>query len=149
MTLTLAEQHLKEHLFYLLKDLVLEITFNKSDGSKRVMRCTLQEDYLPQVLEEKDSEKITKKSSPETLVVWDLEKDDWRSFRVDSILEYRVVNIPEDLDGLVRKFTGHMRRINLKRMSENHADRLYFMAGQIESLEYVIEELKKYIKENS
>jgi hypothetical protein len=79
----------KDELIKILKEKVVTITFKKKDDTIRKMICTLSEDYLPE-LENKDEikEKRTKKENPNTLPVWDLEKLAWRSFRVDSVVEY-------------------------------------------------------------
>lgn len=63
----------------LLKDSIVEIIFTKKDGTERVMKCTLQKEYLPEAA---GSEK---ERSEEVLAVFDVEKDGWRSFRWDSI----------------------------------------------------------------
>lgn len=67
-----------------LKEGVKTITFTKTDGSQRVLKCTLQESALPPV----DMSKVTaaKKQSDEALAVWDIENAGWRSFRFDSII---------------------------------------------------------------
>jgi hypothetical protein len=77
----------KDELVKLLKEKVLTVKFKKKDESIRKMVCTLSEDYLPEI-EDTNEEKKTKKENPNTLPVWDLEKLAWRSFRVDSIVEY-------------------------------------------------------------
>lgn len=61
------------------------MTFTKSDGTERMMNCTLQESAI-QVYEKK-TDRVRKKSE-DTISVWDLEKNDWRSFRVDSIKSF-------------------------------------------------------------
>jgi len=79
----------KEDLIKLLKEKVVTVKFKKKDDSIRKMVCTLSEDYLPDpedIIE--GQEKRTKKENPNTLPVWDLEKLAWRSFRVDSVVEY-------------------------------------------------------------
>jgi hypothetical protein len=79
----------KEELIKLLKQKVVTVKFKKKDDSIRKMVCTLSEDYLPEPEEIIESqEKKTKKENPNTLPVWDLEKLAWRSFRVDSVVEY-------------------------------------------------------------
>ena len=79
----------KEDLIKLLKQKVVTIKFRKKDDSIRKMVCTLSEDYLPEPEEViEGNEKRTKKENPNTLPVWDLEKLAWRSFRVDSVVEY-------------------------------------------------------------
>lgn len=60
------------------------VTFTKANGDERVMRCTLQESYLPK---QTDLEVAVQKAGPtESLAVWDLEKNAWRSFRYDSVI---------------------------------------------------------------
>ena len=79
----------KDDLIKLLKEKVVTVKFKKKDDTIRKMICTLSEEYLPesnQVFE--GEEKKKKKENPDTLPVWDLEKLAWRSFRVDSIVEY-------------------------------------------------------------
>ena len=79
----------KEDLIKLLKSKVVTIKFRKKDDSIRKMVCTLSEDYLPEPEEVTEGrEKKIKKENPNTLPVWDLEKLAWRSFRVDSVVEY-------------------------------------------------------------
>ena len=79
----------KDELTKLLKEKVVTVTFKKKDDTVRKMVCTLSEEYLPEPepLAEGDVKK-SKKENPNTLPVWDLEKLAWRSFRVDSVVEY-------------------------------------------------------------
>ena len=65
-----------------LKSMDGVISFKKRDGSHRTMRCTLRRDALP---EQTDIEEHTSAPNKEYLAVWDLEKNGWRSFRIDSI----------------------------------------------------------------
>lgn len=79
----------KDELIKLLKEKVVTVKFKKKDDTLRRMVCTLSEDYLPEpenVVEEQDKKR--KKDNPNTIPVWDLEKLGWRSFRVDSVVEY-------------------------------------------------------------
>ena len=79
----------KEKLMHLLKSGVVTVTFKKRDDSVRKMICTLSEEYLPEPEPLVEGEvKKSKKENPNTLPVWDLEKLAWRSFRVDSVVEY-------------------------------------------------------------
>ncbi len=75
------------------------VTFTKKDGTTRKMLCTLKEKYLPQQTVE-ETHSISKALAANNLVtVWDLEKKDWRSFRLDSILEFTPIDTPsEDFD---------------------------------------------------
>jgi len=58
------------------------VEFTKANGTVRFMRCTLRKDVIPEY-----QEKGSKKTPPsgDVLVVWDLEKNEWRSFRYDRI----------------------------------------------------------------
>lgn len=58
------------------------ITFTKSDGTERTMRCTLQEGVV--VPHEKKTERV-KEVAENVVPVWDLEKGAWRSFKFDAI----------------------------------------------------------------
>ena len=78
----------KQLLKELLQKKVVEIKFKKKDGSERLMKCTLLSDIVP-VYEKKTDRK--KKESEDTLAVWDIEKDSFRSFKVDSIISYQAL----------------------------------------------------------
>ena len=69
-----------------LKETRANIIFIKADGTQRIMHCTLMKKFLPEQIDVE--EYISDKSkSQEALAVWDLEKQDWRSFRLDRIEE--------------------------------------------------------------
>lgn len=79
----------KEELKDLLKTTVVTVNFKKKDNTLRKMICTLNEEYLPDLNETiEETTKRTKSESPDAIAVWDLEKQAWRSFRVDSIIDY-------------------------------------------------------------
>jgi len=73
----------------ILKDLkfnVIEVSFDKVDGTKRLMKCTLMPEYCPPKTDFGHLEEQHKK--PENLDViaaWDIEVGGWRSFRIDSV----------------------------------------------------------------
>ena len=52
------------------------------------MKCTLLADMVP--IYEKKTER-TKPENENALAVWDLEKDAFRSFKLDSVIDYSVV----------------------------------------------------------
>ena len=66
---------------------VATVTFTKNDGTTRDMLCTLREDILPPEFLNgtEQMEKKSRKSNPDVLPVWDIEKKAWRSFRIDSV----------------------------------------------------------------
>ena len=66
----------------------MRITFTKVNGEERVMDCTLQEHMIPETNES------NRKQNEEVLPVFDINKGEWRSFRLDSVtnielLEYQ------------------------------------------------------------
>jgi hypothetical protein len=69
---------LKDHL----KMGPMKVTFVKKDGTEREMNCTLKEGVV--VPHEKTTDRV-KEENAEVLAVWDIDKNAWRSFRVDSI----------------------------------------------------------------
>jgi hypothetical protein len=72
----------KQWLQNLIKTQDVKITFTKTDGSQRVIHCTLLPEKI--VAYEKKTEK-TKQVNEDVLPVWDIKKQQWRSFRYDSI----------------------------------------------------------------
>jgi len=78
----------KDTLKDLLKRKILKITFKKKDGTERTMNCTLLEDIVP--VYEKKTERV-KKVNEEVLAVWDLDKEAFRSFKLDSLIDYQVL----------------------------------------------------------
>ena len=85
----LNKAELKEHL----TKCVAEITFNKVDGSARTMYCTLMSDYLPLVISEEQVAHVPRAQTDEVLAVWDLDKQGWRSFRLDSIINVNYIGV--------------------------------------------------------
>ena len=72
----------REWLRGLLRDEKVTIVFTKKDGTERTMVCTLAESKIPS---EKTPKNTGKTQSDEAIAVFDLEKQDWRSFRFDSV----------------------------------------------------------------
>lgn len=67
---------------------VAEVTFTKVDGSERIMKCTLKSDLIPS---ESTPKGTGKTHSPETLSVFDVESNGWRSFRWNAIKKFDFV----------------------------------------------------------
>ena len=61
------------------------VTFTKVSGETRVMPCTLKEDVIPKV-----EHKVTKKPNEAVVSVWCLDKKEWRSFRVDNVVDLQI-----------------------------------------------------------
>ena len=64
------------------------VVFTKKDGTEREMRCTLAESRIPADKTPQTKEEPTQ-TSGSALRVFDTEKQEWRSFRWDSIKQVR------------------------------------------------------------
>lgn len=84
-----VENQDKEIVKFLLHEGVVNITFNKKDGTRRVMKATLVSDMIPKSNEPKNDNTWRAKSE-DVQAVYDLENDGWRSFRWDSLVDYEV-----------------------------------------------------------
>lgn len=70
-------------------DNAVTVKFTKKDGSERTMLCTLNEQKIPfdklPKLKEPTEEAPAVASVVDAVRVFDVEKQEWRSFRFDSI----------------------------------------------------------------
>lgn len=66
------------------------VVFTKADGTERTMVCTKNPELIARTYTapEKKTERV--RGPSEALAVFDLEKNDWRSFRLDSVKSYMV-----------------------------------------------------------
>jgi len=62
------------------------VKFTKVNGETREMPCTLKEDIVPKYETKTETQK---QPNEKTISVWCLDKQAWRSFRVDSVEELR------------------------------------------------------------
>lgn len=72
------------------------VTFTKVSGETRVMRCTQSEALIPAnkhpvKQEETGSSTVKRVTSPDICRVFDLDKQEWRSFKYDSVTQFEVV----------------------------------------------------------
>jgi hypothetical protein len=83
-------------LFSMLKVGQVSVTFTKTDGTERVMRCTLQKGIIPEREKKEtiteDKEQSEKPKNNDLMFVWDLDKDAWRSFKLSTIKAVKVDN---------------------------------------------------------
>ena len=72
---------------------VLEVTFLKINGDKRIMTCTLKDDIKPKATKtDPMSQKAIRTISDKVCSVWDINAKGWRSFRYDNVQEVKSVN---------------------------------------------------------
>lgn len=68
---------------------VCTVTFTKVNGDERVMQCTLKEGLLPAQIDVEES--VQKKTpNPDVLAVYDVTAQGWRSFRWDTLKDFKV-----------------------------------------------------------
>lgn len=77
----------REDLVSALSSNICEVTFTKVNGEQRVMPCTLREDLLPPAKESSKDRKVNEA----VISVWVTDADGWRSFRVDSVTDFRII----------------------------------------------------------
>jgi len=79
-----------------LKTNVLQVTFDKVNGERRIMPCTLQIDYMTdpskELSESKVSQVESKSVNKSVIRAFAIDKQSWRSFRVDNISAIEVIN---------------------------------------------------------
>ena len=80
----------RNELLSMLKQDVCRVSFEKVNGEKRLMYCTLNENHLP----EDDRMQVQagfdpkKQVNENVIAVWDIDVKGWRSFRVDSVIDF-------------------------------------------------------------
>ena len=71
-----------------LRNDVCIVKFTKTDGTERVMKCTLISDKIPE--DKKPTGKGKKVQNDNIIAVYDLENEGWRSFKLDTIIEWTI-----------------------------------------------------------
>ena len=64
---------------------VTTVSFLKVNGERRDMRCTLNEGMLPPRQTENATQ--SRKENPDVQSVWDVDKEAWRSFRWENVID--------------------------------------------------------------
>ena len=87
------KQQIREWVRGLLQESAITVTFVKVDGTLRDMLCTLDGSRIPVTPAKplpvdgivRESRKPRKEPDPHSIRVFDLEKQEWRSFRFDRL----------------------------------------------------------------
>lgn len=91
----------RQMLQELLHEDIYTVTFDKTDGSERVMPCTLREDIIPESARPQGTTRVRKN---DVMSVWAVESQGWRSFKlanVKSVTKHEkpktwIINLEED-----------------------------------------------------
>ena len=78
----------------------VKVTFTKKDGETRVMTCTLEESTIPEEFRPKPlaEGQTPRKRSEDSISVWDLNANGWRSFIYRNITGISITVGDEDSD---------------------------------------------------
>ena len=68
---------------------ILEVTFTKVNGDKRIMNCTLIEGIAPAITTVIKEDAPERKVNLDIMSVWDIDAKGWRSFRVKNVTRVR------------------------------------------------------------
>jgi len=92
-----VKEQIREWIKGLLQNSEINVTFTKADGTDRDMLCTLDHSRIPVSVAKpvpttapvdgivRESRKPRKEPDPHSIRVFDLEKQEWRSFRFDRL----------------------------------------------------------------
>tara|TARA_B100001094_G_scaffold166784_1_gene161405 strand:- start:1202 stop:1468 length:267 start_codon:yes stop_codon:yes gene_type:complete len=61
------------------------VDFTKVNGDQRKILCTLSQKFMPKAEFNVSRVEAKRQKNTETLSVWDLESESWKSFRVNSV----------------------------------------------------------------
>jgi hypothetical protein len=87
----------RQEILNALKTSKVHVQFKKvKDGEIRNMYCTLNADFIPE--EHLPKTPLSESNAPNTEVIraYDMEVEGWRSFRLDSLIEYRTSDQHKD-----------------------------------------------------
>lgn len=85
----------REELERKLKTSIMEVTFNKINGDKRIMTCTLNKTHLPPAKKDDPiTQEKVRKVNEEVMSVWDVNAEGFRSFRMANIIEVKRLGSP-------------------------------------------------------
>lgn len=81
-----------EEILEALKEDTTHIVFTKLDGSVRTMQATLDPQFVPDASKSDDDQKklieANKEGKLSAIAVWDIENNDWRSFRLSNLSRF-------------------------------------------------------------
>lgn len=74
----------RQELLDILGSRIARVVFTKVNGEERVMKCTLSRSVIPEHVTNNGRGWHTDITG--TLSVWDVEKNDWRAFRIANVI---------------------------------------------------------------
>lgn len=84
----------------MLKTGLVEVRFTKKDGTERVMKATLNSEYLPEMAQDEAPKRSNEGGNPDLINCFDVEVDGWRCFKISSLTGIPVpISAPEPCCG--------------------------------------------------
>ena len=81
----------KQDYINLLQNNILLVTFTKKDGSIRELTCSLKKEAIDKHYEIHSKPTNTRRTADNQVSCIDLEINEFRSFLVESVIEYKVL----------------------------------------------------------
>ena len=81
---------IRQDIIKILSNGMHSVTFTKVDGTERTMPCTLDPALLP-VVELKEEKLVSRKLNMDTLRVFVTDIQEWRSFRIENLIDIKGV----------------------------------------------------------
>lgn len=88
------QEYTRETFLEHLATRLCNVTFNKKDGTRREMQCTRNPKFIPsefhpkQHAEDIETPRVIRKENLEAIAVFDYSSNAWRSFRIDSVINF-------------------------------------------------------------
>lgn len=76
----------REEITTALNHGIHNVKFTKVDGTERTMPCTLDPAILP-VVDITEEKRVPRKINPDTMRVYVTDINEWRSFRIENVIE--------------------------------------------------------------
>ena len=87
----MVDTKLREFLVRKLSENKMRVVFTKANEERREMICTLDPKIVPPPVSNAEGRRREKAFNEDALAVWDIDKEGWRSFRLDSLISYDVI----------------------------------------------------------
>jgi hypothetical protein len=81
----------KQEYVQLLQNNILLVTFIKKDGTKRELKCTLKPNIIEAYYSNHSKPTSVRKSNDLQVSAVDIELNEFRSFLVDSVIDYKII----------------------------------------------------------
>lgn len=83
----------KDEILEMLRNGVYTVTFTKVNGEQRSMPCTLMESMLPKATKSYPiTQKKVREINDKVVAAWCLDKQQFRSFRVENVIKMEQYN---------------------------------------------------------